>query len=182
LSSRPERRTPFKLFKTSRLYGWAGKDGYRSNLAGFPVRLAFPLPRPSGLPEFLMQTDTILIVEDDPIARRALQSLFVTNGYASHAVPSAEDALDALYDKDHPALVLIDIDLPGMNGLDLLTRLQHDYPDLNCTLMSANDHALTRLGYRAVPFFPKPLDLRRLLSFLHNTQAPSQASRPKLQA
>ena len=116
----------------------------------------------------------ILIVEDDPIARRALQSLFATNGYPSKAVPSAEDALDALHHTEPPALVLIDIDLPGMNGLDLLTHLQQEYPSLNCTLMSANDHALTRTGYRTVPFFPKPLDLRRLLTFLKT--APAQLS------
>ena len=129
-----------------------------------------------------MRSETILIVEDDPIARRALQSLFTTNGYASRAVPSAEEALDTLHKQEHPGLVLIDIDLPGMNGLDLLTRLQQEYPALNCTLMSANDHALTRLGYRAVPFFAKPLDLRRLLTFLHDTQGPVRGSRTEVQA
>ena len=129
-----------------------------------------------------MRSNEILIVEDDPIARRALQSLFSSNGYPNRAVPSAEDALNVLHKSDHPGIVLIDIDLPGMNGLDLLTRLQQEYPDLNCTLMSANDHALTRLGYRAVPFFPKPLDLRRLLSFLGAARSPAAASRGELHA
>ena len=117
----------------------------------------------------MVRDNMILIVEDDPIARRALQSLFATNGYASRGVPSAEDALDELRKAAQPGLVLIDIDLPGMNGIDLLRHLQEEYPHLRCTLMSANDHALTRPGYRAVPFFPKPLNLRRLLSFLQDT-------------
>jgi two-component system nitrogen regulation response regulator GlnG len=116
----------------------------------------------------MVRSNLILIVEDDPIARRALQSVFNSNGYSSVAVPSAEDALSALRSPDHPQVVLIDIDLPGMNGIDLLSRLQEEYPNLNCTLMSANDHALTRHGYRAVPFFPKPLDVRRLLTFLRS--------------
>jgi DNA-binding NtrC family response regulator len=116
----------------------------------------------------MVRSNLILIVEDDPIARRALQSVFASNGYSSVAVPSAEDALSALHSADQPQVVLIDIDLPGMNGIDLLTRLQEEYPGLNCTLMSANDHALTRNGYRAVPFFPKPLDVRRLLKFLRS--------------
>ena len=119
----------------------------------------------------MVRSTMILIVEDDPIARRALQSLFATNGDPSRAVPSAEDALDVLHEKKEPGLVLIDIDLPGMNGLDLLTRLQREHPRLNCTLMSANDHALSRTGYRAVPYFPKPLDLRRLLTYLRTAQA-----------
>ena len=117
----------------------------------------------------MVRSEMILIVEDDPIARRALQSLFASNGYASRAVPSAEDALDVLHTSEHPGVVLIDIDLPGMSGLDLLQQLQEEYPALNCTLMSANDQALTRSGYRAVPYFPKPLDLRRLLGFLRDT-------------
>jgi DNA-binding NtrC family response regulator len=129
-----------------------------------------------------MRDDMILIVEDDPIARRALQSLFTTNGYPNRAVSSAEDALDLLHKSDHPGVVLIDIDLPGMNGLDLLTKLQQEYPDLDCTLMSANDHALTRLGYRAVPFFPKPLDLRRLLTFLRGVRGSATSSQTEFHA
>lgn len=119
----------------------------------------------------MVRSNLILIVEDDPIARRALQSVFNSNGYSSVAVPSAEDALSALRSPDQPQVVLIDIDLPGMNGIDLLSRLQEEYPNLNCTLMSANDHALSRNGYRAVPFFPKPLDVRRLLRFLRTAPA-----------
>jgi len=84
---------------------------------------------------------------------------------------SPEDALSALRAPDQPQVVLIDVDLPGMNGIDLLSRLQEEYPSLNCTLMSANDHALARYGYRAVPFFPKPLDVRRLLKFLRTAPA-----------
>jgi DNA-binding NtrC family response regulator len=141
-------------------------------IAEIPDPLAPTLPMPFRQRCPKMRNDMILIVEDDPIARRALQSLFATNGYPSRAVPSAEDALEVLHKADHPGLVLIDIDLPGMNGLDLLTQLQHEFPKLNCTLMSANDHALTRSGYRAVPFFAKPLDLRRLLTFLRDARPP----------
>ena len=112
-----------------------------------------------------------MLAKTDCKARRALQSVFASNGYSSVAVPSAEDALAALHSPDQPQVVLIDIDLPGMNGIDLLSRLQEEYPNLNCTLMSANDHALTRCGYRAVPFFPKPLDVRRLLTFLRTGPA-----------
>jgi CheY-like chemotaxis protein len=118
----------------------------------------------------MVRENMILIVEDDPIARRALQSLFATKGYPSRAVPSAEDALEELRKAEEPGLVLIDIDLPGMNGIDLLRHLQEDYPHLRCTLMSANDHALTRPGYRAVPFFSKPLNLPRLMNFLQDTK------------
>ena len=113
----------------------------------------------------------ILVVEDDPLARRAIQSLFAANGYPCKAVNSAEDALEALNGADQSGIALIDIDLPGMNGVQLVKQLQVKYPRLSCTLMSANDHDLsaTRVG-REVPFFAKPLDLKRLLVFLGGAQ------------
>jgi DNA-binding NtrC family response regulator len=112
----------------------------------------------------------VLIVEDDPLSRRALQSLIAANGYPCCAVPSAEDALTALKGREEPEIVLIDIDLPGMSGLQLLQQLQKAHPRMPCSLMSANDHDLSPpAGGRAVPFFPKPLNLNRLFTFLQNS-------------
>lgn len=114
----------------------------------------------------------ILIVEDDPIARRALQALFAARGLNVKAVPSAEDALDFLDTagddggREAPDMVLIDIDLPGMSGLELLTRLRARHPSIPCTLMSANSHDVSGPFARAVPFLPKPLDLRRLIGLV----------------
>jgi len=111
----------------------------------------------------------ILIVEDDPLSRRALQSLMAANGYPCRAVPSAEDALKALQGREEPEIVLIDIDLPGMSGLQLLHKLQQTHPRMPCSLMSANDHDLSPpAGGRSVPFFPKPLNLKGLFDFLRN--------------
>lgn len=109
----------------------------------------------------------ILIVEDDPVARRALVSLLRARGIESKAVESAEDALDALHQESEPGMVLIDIDLPGMSGLDLVRTLQAQHPSLSCTLMSANPHDVSGKDDRKeVPFLSKPLDLHRLLSVL----------------
>jgi DNA-binding NtrC family response regulator len=114
----------------------------------------------------------ILVVEDDPLARRALKSLFVANGYPCLAVNSAEDALSALGQADMCGIALIDIDLPGMSGLQLLGRLRELHPKLSCTLMSANDYDPGNISNQnRVPFFTKPLDLKRLLGFLGNAAA-----------
>lgn len=110
----------------------------------------------------------ILIVEDDPIARQALQALFTARGHAASAVSSAEEALRVLRTANPPAMVLIDIDLPGMNGLQLVHKLQQVNPQIACTLMSANDeHNRERAQAAAnVPFFSKPLNIRSLLKFV----------------
>ena len=127
----------------------------------------------------MVRSKMILIVEDDDLARRALQSLFVARGFEASAVPSAEDALHTLESPaaDQPKMVLIDIDLPGMSGVDLLQRLQREYPDLECTLMSANTDEAGNPRTRPVnpvPFFPKPIDLNRLFTLLR--AAPDQTA------
>jgi DNA-binding NtrC family response regulator len=119
----------------------------------------------------------ILIVEDDPLARRALESLFAAHGYAAQGVPSAEDALEALNDNARPGMVLIDIDLPGMSGLELLRRLKREIPELPCTLMSAADHDLSPWSSQpVVPFLPKPLNVSRLFSVVRDQHPSSPVS------
>jgi DNA-binding NtrC family response regulator len=114
----------------------------------------------------------ILIVEDDPIARRALQSLFAAHGYLSQTVESAEEALKHLHDAALPGMVLIDIDLPGMSGLQLLRTVQAEFPTLPCTLMSANDPDIVPRETRpTVTFLPKPLDVKRLFRVVQNSSA-----------
>jgi CheY-like chemotaxis protein len=113
----------------------------------------------------------ILIVEDDPIARRALQSIFAANGYLSQAVESAEAALDLMHHSALPGMVLIDIDLPGMSGIQLLRAVQAEFPTVPCTLMSANEPEVVRRdgAARQVPFLPKPLDVRRLFAVVQDS-------------
>lgn len=66
---------------------------------------------------------TILIVEDDPAARKLLTDLLVFNGFAPVAVGSGEEALPVAV-ADRPALVVLDIGLPGIDGWETLRRLQ----------------------------------------------------------
>jgi len=108
----------------------------------------------------------ILIVEDDPIARRALQTLLTSRGYISRAVESGEAALVELEKPETPHMLLIDVDLPGMNGLELVRELTESRPELACTLMSGESQEMVRRAGLLIPFFPKPLDTRRLLSHL----------------
>lgn len=67
----------------------------------------------------------ILVVDDDALLRRSLSLQLEQAGYRASTAASAEDAL-ALVQRDHPDLILLDVGLPGMDGLEALRHLQKD--------------------------------------------------------
>src|SRR5689334_12379247 len=89
-------------------------------------------PHAPQLPQSSNPSDppTVLIVEDEHVARRALASLLDRSGFNPHAHESAEDALREIEHGCDARIALIDIDLPGMSGLDLIQRLEEKKPGL----------------------------------------------------
>jgi DNA-binding response OmpR family regulator len=69
------------------------------------------------------ESKTVLIVEDDPGARKLLTDLLGYNGFSTIAVGSGEEALPVAV-ADRPDLVVLDIGLPGIDGWETLRRLQ----------------------------------------------------------
>ena len=113
----------------------------------------------------------VLIVEDERVARRALRALLNASGYATEAAESAEQALHLLQGGAGPRVALVDLNLPGMNGIDLIRRLEELDPSIRPVLRTAaGDEALAEaLSQRAVPYVRKPLDFPRLLALLPRT-------------
>jgi DNA-binding NtrC family response regulator len=116
------------------------------------------------------QVRAVLIVEDERVARGALRRLLCASGFAAEAAESAEEALDLLAHRPPPRVVLVDLDLPGMSGIDFIRRLEKIEPSVHPVLMTgASDEALGKaLGERDVPFVRKPLDFPRLLSVIND--------------
>jgi DNA-binding NarL/FixJ family response regulator len=87
--------------------------------------------------------DKILIVDDHPLMQKGIVlSLASETGLEICAkVSSAEEALDVL-DSSNPDLVIVDISLPGMSGLELIKHLHARRPDLKILVMSRHDEAL----------------------------------------
>ena len=117
----------------------------------------------------------VLIVEDDERSRRALRQLLSTCGYRARAFASGEEALSALNDSSMPPIALIDLDLPGMNGLDLISRLENLDPRVYPILITATDPEtlLKQLKGRDVTYLRKPLDFERLLTILGGQRSAS---------
>jgi response regulator NasT len=122
------------------------------------------------------QTDrTVLIVEDENVSRHALQRLLSGCGFHAQAFGSAEEALDDLRDRDHesPQVALVDVDLPGMSGLDLAARLEKSSPRTLTILITAASGERIDNFCRAHPvaYLQKPVDFEHLLSMLQDSSA-----------
>lgn len=114
----------------------------------------------------------ILIVEDEAISRRALAALLKANGYEAAAVPTAEAALEILHQGPEPEIALIDLDLPGMNGLDLIRQLEQSNPGIYPVLITASSREKLEDVCRQHPvrYLRKPLNFDHLLTVLSETQ------------
>jgi two-component system response regulator FlrC len=120
-----------------------------------------------------LDTPSVLIVEDERISRRAMTLLLSANGYPTSAVESAEDAIPFLSNGRAPAIAVIDLDLPGMNGLDLIALIEQLRPDIFPVLVTGadTDRLETALKGRQVVCLRKPVDFHRLLDLLREKQA-----------
>ena len=127
-----------------------------------------------------MKTDAahIVIVEDDPVTRAKLAAYFKTEGYR---VSEAEDG-DAMRDilADRPAdLLLIDIQLPGEDGLQL-TREQRERSEVGIILVTGRTDTVDRivgLEIGADDYVTKPFDQRELLARVEKPAAPRRRRR-----
>lgn len=110
----------------------------------------------------------ILLVEDDHDLANGLQQALQNDGYAVNHVATGADALAAI-DTEAPAIVILDIGLPDIDGLTVLKRLRVRHPDLPVLLLTAraslNDRVVG-LDSGADDYLPKPFDMEELLARL----------------
>jgi two-component system nitrogen regulation response regulator NtrX len=116
---------------------------------------------------------TILIVDDEPGIRRSLGESLAEEGFAVLKAESGERALDLLEhaDPDDVSLMLLDVWLPGIDGLEVLGKCKTILPDLPVIMISGHSNIntalqATKLG--AFDFIEKPIDLDRLLLVVGN--------------
>jgi two-component system, NtrC family, nitrogen regulation response regulator NtrX len=112
----------------------------------------------------------ILIVDDEQSIRDSLTGILVDEGFSTQTAANGEEALAQLRE-DKPDLVLLDIWMPGMDGLETLARLREQYPDQLVIMMSGHGTIetavkATKLG--AHDFIEKPLSLDKLLVCIQN--------------
>src|SRR6201987_6397543 len=118
--------------------------------------------------EFAERKDRVLIVEDEENARKGYEQLLQRWGYEVLSVGNAEDAL-AKFGSYQPDTLIADVELPGMNGLDLLSQLGPelaDGPAIIITGKGSEERAVAAIEAGAFWYIEKPLKgpvLRALL-------------------
>jgi two-component system response regulator HydG len=105
-----------------------------------------------------MVIQRVLVVDDDSLSREFLAEAVASLGYRSETASTAEQALEAIR-RQEPDLVLTDLRMPGMSGVDLARTLASERPDLPVVLVTAHGTVETaveamRLGAR--DFLVKP--------------------------
>jgi len=118
-----------------------------------------------------MSAKKILLVDDSAMARRGSRQILESAGYL---VTEAEDGLVALerYFLEKPDLVLLDLVMKGMNGLDVLTKLIELDRQVRVVVLSADVQDSSRLlaeAAGAAAFLNKPIDRMLLLSVVAKT-------------
>ena len=109
--------------------------------------------------------DHILVVDDDDGIRQLLVSQIKAVGYPCRSAVSGEEALDLVVVDPRPALVVSDVQMPGLSGIELLQQLKQLDPHLQVVMVSGHhDMAVVRQALRdgAYDYLIKPFELEEL--------------------
>ena len=113
---------------------------------------------------------SILVIDDEKSILQTLEGILTDEGFEVHSELSAVSALKKI-DEMMPDLVILDIWMPDMNGIDALVKLKQEYPYLQVIMMSGHADVetavkATKLG--AYDFIEKPLTMEELLLAINN--------------
>ncbi len=106
----------------------------------------------------------VLVVDDEPDVADALRLHLALRGHEASAVLNGRDAIRAV-ETEHPQVILLDILMPAMNGLETLRRIREIDPKVRIIIVTAvADEELGRraLALGASDFITKPVDLAYL--------------------
>jgi two-component system phosphate regulon response regulator OmpR len=128
--------------------------------------------------------ESVLVVDDEPGLRDLLAEYFGRHGFDVRTAPDAVAARAAVADKP-PALAILDVNMPGENGLSLARWLREQHPRMGLVLLTTLGEAIDRivgLELGADDYIPKPFEMRELLArvraVLRRTEPQAPAATP----
>jgi len=130
-----------------------------------------------------MAGERILLVEDNSQNRRLAQFLLKSHGYVVHEATTGEEAL-VLARTYQPALILMDLQLPGMDGYTVARHLKEDAATAAITVVALTAYAMPGDRDKALVvgcdgYIPKPIDIKEFPAavqrYLASTRKPEEA-------
>jgi two-component system KDP operon response regulator KdpE len=112
-----------------------------------------------------MSTATILVVDDEPQIRRVLRSTLSSQGYVITEAKTGEEAVE-IARKEKPDLILLDVNMPGMGGIEACRELRRmsEAPIIVLTVRNAERDKVLALDAGADDYVVKPFGIEELLA------------------
>jgi two-component system, OmpR family, KDP operon response regulator KdpE len=112
-----------------------------------------------------MHDTTILVVDDEPQIRRVLRATLSSNGYEVIEAQSGQQAIEMVV-TERPELILLDVNMPGMNGLEACNkiRMSFDGPIIMVTVRNTERDKIAALDAGADDYVVKPFAIGELLA------------------
>lgn len=109
-----------------------------------------------------MAGETILVVEDNAVNRRLVEFLLRSNGYRVREASAAPEAFELLK-TERPDLILMDVQLPGMDGLETIRKLKENAATRDIPVVAVTSYAMTgdretALAAGCAGYITKPID------------------------
>ena len=123
------------------------------------------------LPEEERRKFHILVVDDELVVRDSLKEWLEEEGFSADMAASGPEALDQLKTQTYQ-LMLLDIKMPGMDGVEVLQNAKESFPDLNVIMMTAYatvETAVEAMKIGALDYLVKPFDLETLIPMVLRT-------------
>lgn len=125
----------------------------------------------------------VLIVDDEASVRKVLGALLEQAGYRTTRAATGEEALDLVRAQD-PDIVVTDLKMPGMDGLELLSRVREAFPEIPVVLLSAHgtvETAVEAMKRGAHDFLTKPFEKTSVLEVIGKALGQAERSRQEFQ-
>src|SRR5688572_11302475 len=125
----------------------------------------------------------VLVVDDEPNLRKVLGTLLEGAGHATSRAANAHEALDLVRSQD-PDLVITDLRMPDGDGMELLSWMRRDFPEIPVIVLTAHgsiDLAVEAMRRGAHDFLGKPFEKERVLATVAAALAQGERQRADAQ-
>jgi two-component system KDP operon response regulator KdpE len=126
-----------------------------------------------------MADATILVVDDEPQIRRVLQATLSSSGYDVILAKDGQEAIEMVV-REHPGLILLDVNMPGMSGLEACSKIRLSFtgPIIMVTVRNSEQDKILALDSGADDYVVKPFTMGELLARIRAALRRSRSEGP----